>query len=1105
MRRCLVAGILVASMWASPNGMEAADPVAKTKPPTARQLEFFEKKIRPLLAARCFKCHGEEKVQGGLRLDSQAAFLIGGDSGEIFDPAAPQESLFLEAISYDPDAIVEMPPDGRLSDAEIALLTKWIGEGAPWPPSAGPAPVMKKEDGPLFTEEEKKFWAFQPIHAPQVPAVQRADWPRLPLDNFVLSQLEAQGLSPAPEAEKRVWLRRVTFDLCGLPPTPQEIADFEADDSADAYERAVDRLLASPRYGERWGRHWLDVARYADSNGMDENLAYANAFRYRDYVIAAFNKDKPFDQFLIEQIAGDLMPAVDDAETTIERQVATGFLAIGPKMLAEDDPLKMRVDIVDEQVETIGRAFMGMTIGCARCHDHKFDPVPQADYYSLAGIFMSTKTMENYKVVANWYERPLASPAAIAKVKQQEQLVKDQEAALTKTTRVANRKLVAAARKRVGDYLIAATELLRYRAADQALVSILQPNPMPLPDGGIVVEAEDYTRGNLNKDFSNYGTKIGVLVNGGKLPNFVEYEIDVPAPGRTYQFEIRLAAAQSRPVKLSINGKPSARGVAEEVTGSWTPDSQKWHAESVVALEPGKNVIRLERDGPFPHIDKIGLLPLQAEGNFPLGPEELAKKYDLKLAFLNGWADYLEKTKSDSSSVLAQWHALSSSQTVKDNDLFSDFRNESRQRLATRYSELFAKAQMAWRELKDGDQEAKQLPDAELEAFRQVLHDKKGPFAVSEKLEADYSAETMAVVQNLRDEIKELKASIPEFPLGMGVTEDEIQNTRINIRGNHINLGDEVPRQFLQVIAGEQQTPIGKERSGRLELGKWMTSPDHPLTSRVIVNRVWRWHFGKGIVPTPDNFGSTGELPVNQPLLDHLAAEFIERGWGLKDLHRRLVLSATYRMSTRYDAAAVEQDPGNVYMWRMNRRRLTAEELRDAVLSIAGTMDSTMGGTLLPTKNHAYVASTASVNATPYESTRRSVYLPVIRSGLFEMFQAFDFPDPSTSNGDRATTTVAPQALFLLNSDFMAEQTEAMARDLLSRDGLDDAARLDWCYRRTLGRGPSSEETAQTLEFLTNYIAAMEQRVPDAQDRQRQAWQGLCRVLLSSSEFLYVD
>ncbi len=378
---------------------------------------FFEAKVRPLLISKCMECHGAEKPKAGLRLDSREALLTGGESGPAAIVGKPDESLLVDVISY--RNTVQMPPKSKLPDAEIATLTDWVRRGLPWPNSKpkGPTPVMANITPTDFNEEQKSFWAFQPVRHESPPPVKNEVLIRSPIDRFILAELEANGLNVSREADRRTLIRRVTLDLIGLPPTPDEVAEFVTDPAADALERLVDRLLGSPRYGERWARHWLDVARYADSNGLDENLAYGNAFRYRDYVVKSMREDKPYDRFLLEQIAGDLLvpsdakhlskPATDTE--SFDGLIATGFLCLGAKMLAEDDPVKMQMDIIDEQVDTISRAVMGLTMGCARCHDHKFDPLSTEDYYGLAGIFKSTQTMDTFTVVARWHERPLAS------------------------------------------------------------------------------------------------------------------------------------------------------------------------------------------------------------------------------------------------------------------------------------------------------------------------------------------------------------------------------------------------------------------------------------------------------------------------------------------------------------------------------------------------------------------------------------------------------------------------------------------------------------------------------------------------------------------------
>ncbi|MFN8855421.1 MAG: DUF1549 domain-containing protein, partial [Planctomycetaceae bacterium] len=422
--RGIALGILASGfgLAGSVSGQTNADPTPPAAADRAAAEAFFESKIRPNLIDRCLECHGSEKAKAGLRLDKPQLARAGGDSGAAIVAGKPDESLLIQVVRYTGD--LKMPPRSKLPDAEIALLIEWVKQGATWPEAAGESGApgsLRGAEG--ISEDDRRFWAFPVPQASALPQTRDSAWAREPLDRFILSGLEAAGLNPAPQADRRTLIRRATFDLHGVPPTPEEIANFIQDESPEAFARVVDRLLASPRYGERFGRHWLDVVRYADSNGLDENLAYANAFRYRDYVVQAWNADKPYDQFLHEQLAGDLLPPTGRVEDQLERTVATGFLSLGAKMLAEDDPVKMQMDIIDEQVDTLGRAVLGMTLGCARCHAHKFDPVTHEDYYALAGIFKSTKTMENFSVVARWQELPLAAPEVVAaRAAQQERI-----------------------------------------------------------------------------------------------------------------------------------------------------------------------------------------------------------------------------------------------------------------------------------------------------------------------------------------------------------------------------------------------------------------------------------------------------------------------------------------------------------------------------------------------------------------------------------------------------------------------------------------------------------------------------------------------------------
>ena len=1111
--------LLLLTLFATPPAVFAGD-----TPADANAVEFFESKVRPILAERCLECHGPEKQKGNLRLDSLAAILKGGDSGPALVLDKPDESLLLQVIGYTFD--IKMPPKSKLPEREIADLTQWVKRGAHWPNSQPAGNETKRTAGGEITAEQRAFWAFQPVGKPAVPNVKRSDWPQSPIDRFILERLEAAGLQPTIPASKRKLIRRATFDLAGVPPTATEVADFLADESPGAFAKVVDRLLASSRYGERWGRHWLDVARYADSNGLDENLAYASAYRYRDYVIAAFNRDKSFDRFVEEQIAGDLMPA-DPNGDPFEGLIATGFLCLGAKMLAEDDPMKMQMDIIDEQVDTIGRAFLGLTLGCARCHAHKFDPIPTEDYYSLAGIFKSTRTMENFSVVARWQERPLAPPDVLKAQEEHRQKIQDKQTEINRVVDRVQQQLLREARAHAGDYLAGAA---RQHEWSQILKAAKPIGTDPATVGertARIIEAEDFARGNALKQTTGYGEGIGVIYNKGELPNIAEYDVDVEQAG-VFQIELRYAAAAARPIKLLINGELVKSDAAGKVTGSWNPDTQTWEILGLFPLDAGKNVIRLECAGPFPHIDKLLLAPARDADGKPLArPAAPIDDYRLKPEFVQQWLRVLERPMDEAPAALVVWHAyrqtgnLPAAESSPLAARFVDIMPASWQAVAQRYATLFADADRAWQDLKgspDGTS-AKELADPALESLRKLLYDPKGPLAISDKFESYYAADDRTELAHLRDEAKELQASLPKLPEAMAVSDGKVEDLRVHLRGSHLTLGETVPRQF-PAIFGADRKPLGADGSGRRELAQWLVNPDHPLTSRVIVNRVWLWHFGEGLVRSPDNFGNLGERPSHPELLDWLARRFVEQGWSLKSLHRTIMLSAVYQQSAGglisdlgfrisdvvNPKSASLVDPENRLLWHFPRRRLEAEALRDGLLEICGELDTAATGTLLPTANRQYVTGTGSLlPAGLYDSRRASIYLPVVRSALYDVFQAFDFADPTVMNGRRDATTVAPQALFMMNSALVSQVTRGWTGRLLREPFADDSARVQAIYEAAYSRAPTTAELSRALQFIDQYRDAQIARQIAPDEARVRSWQSLCRAILSANEFVYVE
>jgi hypothetical protein len=839
------------------------------------------------------------------------------------------------------------------------------------------AAVAASESNPT----SRGHWAFQSIADPSVPAVQNRDWPQTDIDRFILAKLEEHRLPPAAPAGKRTLIRRATFDLTGLPPTPEDVERFIADNSPDALARLIDRLLASPAYGERWGRHWLDVARYADSNGMDENLAYASAWRYRDYVVAAFNKDKPYDQFIREQIAGDLLPATGTTND-FAQLIATGFLTIGPKMLAEDDPVKMEMDIIDEQLDTTSRAFMGLTVGCARCHDHKYDPVPTNDYYAMAGIFKSTRTMEHFKVVARWQERPLGNRAEIERLAAHRRRIEDQTRRVKNLVAQANTNLLREARSKAAEYLLAATQqrLSQRRAGE---------------------------------------TKSAI--------SHIQYH--------------------------------SASTLIPEITAQWI-----------------KFLAKTEK-----------------ETNSALGV----------------WHEWLSSAASSGIGADESWPTVV--RRFGASALLGDDPPRSMEELAQRYREAFAQAEEAFRHLESSttSTNAQWLSEPFGESLRQVLYDPKGPFELPKNAETYYSADRVTELTQEREALQTLEASLPALPEAMSVSEGPAQNLRVHKRGGHLTLGDEVTRGFARSIGAPKPLAIGTNSSGRLQLAEWMTHPEHPLTARVMVNRLWHWHFGEGLVRTPDNFGLLGEKPTHPELLDWLARRFIASGWSIKAMHRLIMASAVYQqasVATDVRRAPVTVDPENRLWSHFNRRRLEAEAIRDSILFVSGGLDPLLGGSLLTITNRAYVTSTANkLDSSLFDQPRRSLYLPVIRSALYDVFQVFDFADPSVLNGHRDQTTVAPQALFMLNSKLVTDAARRLAASLLADQSLDDEGRVAEIYRLAYSRAPTGSEAEAASKYLSSYAQETERRGTKAADSRLKAWQSFARTVMAANEFVYID
>ena len=941
----------------------ALSDTSRSQDPSTR--DFFETKIRPVLIEHCYPCHSgqSDEISGSLRVDSRESLRRGGDSGPAVNEGDPSGSLLMSAIRYE---TYEMPPSGKLPAQVIDDFEAWIHAGAVDPREGGSEKMDSITE--IDWDSARAFWAFRSrkIENPSTPAIPanlKGSYPTTGfLDDHLNWRLMKSEIQPSPPAKPELQLRRLCYDLTGLPPTIEMQDEWLADPSDLRWKQLVNQLLASPAFGEHWARHWMDVARYADSNGSDFNATFHEAWRYRDYLIRSFNMDQSLQRMIRQQIAGDLLPYSDDQER-YDNVVATTFLMLGPKMLSERDKEKLKLDVIDEQIDTVGRAFLGLTLGCARCHDHKFDPIPTEDYYALAGIFQSTQTLngESQKYVSTWNRVDLPATdeerQAIKnhqhEVKRLETQIKDTESSLKK------------------------------------LKEKLTPSI-----SGIVLDDADaeksgpWTSSTYFEHFIGKGYVHDDAKNKGDAK--IEYMTRLPVTGR---YEVRVSHSP---------GANRAANVPVKLTTS-TGDVEIIWDQRKISIEPMWH---------------------------SLGVYDLASDQPTRLTISNnGTSGYVI---ADAVQFIPQDGAEASPQT---------------------------------------DQQAE------------------------EQLEVESRQEHLS---ELKSQLKRLKKDAPDpLPVAMAPSDRSkkaISDSHLHIRGEVRNLGPVIPRGFLTVLKPNEPYPLDTETSGRAELAEWLTDANHPLVSRVFVNRVWMHFFGEGIVRTVDNFGKQGEKPSHPELLDHLAKDFVESGWHLKPLIRKLVLSRAYRRSSSRQSDSMLRDPENRLLWRANRRRLSAESIRDSMIACSGYLDSTArvkpmsGRGVLVSSNNA--DSSAKMNETT--ESCRSIYLPVVRGYLSDFLLALDMADPDLLVGKRPTTNVPSQALALINSEevnqWAAQTTSRVLDEVMSLD-----SRVEKVTRLLLQRYPREQEILLAREFFRE-----REEDPDA-------WNQYISAVYASSPFRFLD
>ncbi|MXY67457.1 MAG: DUF1553 domain-containing protein [Acidobacteriia bacterium] len=1056
-------------------------------------LEHFERHVRPLLAEKCYTCHSSDTMaMGQLKLDSKESLLQGGSRGPAITPGDPSSSLLLRAVSYT-SIDLKMPPSGRLSDAEVANLETWIRMGAPDPRSAT-APEV--EQAGIDLAEGRQFWSFRPVRQPAWPEVRNTDWARTDVDRFVLARLEAEGLEAPAGADRRTLLRRVAFDLTGLPPTPAELDAFLSDNAPGAYSRVVERLLDSPHYGERWGRHWLDLVRWAETNGHEFDNNKLDAWRFRDYVIESFNADLPYNRFLQEQIAGDLMPPrLSSDGTHYVNPIASGMYWLWEVLNSPTDSVKARADQIDNQIDVLTKATQGLTVACARCHDHKFDPIPTADYYSLFGILASTHMNET---CIDSPERASAIRAADREIGGiNGQIAGMLQGARGRAAEGLAERLVAASKEAESEDSEGLAAELAY-AADEPSHPLYPFASMAKSQAAEGAAEFGDLLADMRREMSEWAAKAD---RSHQLWSERGDEIFEDFEGGFGKWTVNGAGFGSGPVRhlppsQRLGGHwgqavaaSSGQG-ADALVGTLTTEKFRMPARYVhVRLAGPQSDRRLKEDAParFTVIadeHKSGHAMPDGSGRLRWRTIAMTKERGRICSI-----EIVDRDREGSITVdrvvfssAPKPPPISGPVSARVLDLLADEAIRSLPDLALAYEALARTLSVA---------ASGPVDDALLSGILgHIRREQAAKFLAQDELERYFG---------LVSRRNRLDQALPASTFAMSSRDWQPADSPIHVRGNHKNAGEIAPRQFLQVIAGSEQDPY-RSGSGRLELAQWVASEKNPLTARVMANRVWHHHFGRGIVASPDNFGRMGEEPTHPALLDFLARKFMDSGWSVKGLHREIVLSSTYRASSAPSERAKASDPSNRLLSHFPVRRLEAEAIRDSLLAVSGALDRSIGGPGVPPHISEYQDGRGKPASGPLDGLgRRSIYLQVRRNFLPPLFLAFDYPLPISTEGRRGVSAVASQALLMLNNEFVNGQARLWAeRTLQANEGTQE--RIEDMYMRAYGRPPEESEVSEIEGFLASQV-----RLRDSPGLDDPAvWADLAHAVLNAAEFLFV-
>jgi hypothetical protein len=1090
----------VLAVLAAPCPAVAADPSG---------VEFFEAKIRPILAEHCFGCHSAKatKLKGGLRLDSRAGLLKGGDTGPAIVAGEPVKSRLVVAINYS-DVSLQMPPKGKLPDAAIADLTAWVKVGAPWPeqPVTHASGSAKSFD---LQQRKAEHWAWRPVRASPPPAVTDADWPLGPIDRFVLAKLEAARLVPAPPADRESLLRRVTFDLTGLPPTLAEQDAFLADASPDAFAAVVNRLLGSAAFGERWGRHWLDLVRYAETRGHEFDFAVPNAHQYRDYVIRALNADVPYDRLVAEHIAGDLLPDPrrHPADGSDESVLGTGFWLLGEALHSPVDLRQDQADHLDNMIDVFSKAFLGLTVACARCHDHKYDAIGTKDFYALFGVLEGASGRQ-VRFDGRDHNRHVAKRLAELR-RERESAVRAALASALKPTadRIAD-VLRAAAAVRTGIHPDAAAANFQVDAAAVAawadeLKTASKDKRHPFHAWAVLADAGDFPA--RRKELLAAARRQGAVPDGSQvivdfarpagddwLPDDVTFG---PGPvrvgdllfgsdaARPVRGVVTVAAARFDPLWAGVTDGPGAEGEAGDL--AYARPGRTLRTRSVIIERPKLYSLVRGTGRVFACVDGYTMI----EGPLHRG---LVKKVEGE----SGWA-WIEHNLSRyrGERVHVEFTA------GPDGDFAVALVVQ-----ADRPPERVAGPGPRGLAVLDAES-----PDALAEAYQRLVSDAVRALDDGKPADADLAGVADVLLRSLPSSPVEVRrfgddqrAIMAEARLtsrlAPALWDANGVDERVFIRGSSKSLGEVVPRSFLEALAGPDPFPVSAG-SGRLALARLVTDPDrNPFLARVAVNRAWHHLFGRGIVASVDNFGVLGDPPSHPELLDWLAADFVRQGWSHKQLIRSLVLTRTYQMASRSDPDTAAIDPQNLLLHRANVRRLPGESIRDALLAASGQLDRTMFGPPIPMHLTPFLQGRGRPKLDgPLDGAgRRSVYLAVRRNFPDPLLAAFDTPPPATTAGRRTVSNVPAQALILTNDPFVHQQADFWGRRAQALN-VSAAERVADMLRQSFGRRARPGEIRDCLAFLSTQANRHAATTDDPRP-----WADLAHALVNAKEFIFL-